>query len=59
MEHHKNYMNELEFRFGFSLDSLEHFWNIYRDRIDKPLSTERLKMAAAFQAHSPQLLTRD
>ena len=38
MEYHKNYINELEFRFGFTIDKLEEFWNLMREQTNKPLS---------------------
>jgi hypothetical protein len=34
MEYHKRLMNELECRFGFTLESLEQLWNIYRPTLD-------------------------
>mmetsp|Transcript_1972 Transcript_1972/g.2788 ORF Transcript_1972/g.2788 Transcript_1972/m.2788 type:complete len:94 (+) Transcript_1972:273-554(+) len=42
MELHKNLVNELEFKHGFTLESLEQFWNMYYPSIDQPVSAERL-----------------
>ena len=30
MEFHKQLMNQLEFKYGFTLEGLEQFWNIYK-----------------------------
>ncbi|CDW80465.1 hippocalcin-like protein 1 [Stylonychia lemnae] len=59
MEFHKQLINELEFRFNFTLESLEHLWNMYRSTIDKNVSENRLKTAVAFAAHSPELVTKE
>lgn len=59
MELHKNLINQLEFCHGFTLENLEHFWNIFYKSVDTPVSHERLQNAAAFQAPSPELISRD
>ena len=38
MEFHKTLLNDLEFKFGFNIDSLERLWNTYRPTIDKGVS---------------------
>ena len=48
MELHKNLVNELEFKHGFTLESLEQFWNLYYPSMDQPISEERLQNAAAY-----------
>ena len=59
MEFHKSFVNELEYRFNFTLESLEHLWNMYRATIDKSVPENRLKTAMAFAAHSPELVTKE
>ena len=59
MEFHKQLINELEFRFNFTLESSEHLWNMYRSTIDRNVSDNRLKTAVAFSAHSPELVTKE
>lgn len=59
MEFHKSLINEMEYRFNFNLDSLEHLWNMYKSTIDKAESENRLKCAVAFSAHSPELVTKE
>jgi len=59
MEFHKSFINELEYRFNFTLESLEHLWNMYRPTIDKRVGENRLKTAMAFAAHSPELVTKE
>ena len=59
MEFHKQLINKLEYKYGFSLESLEKFWNVFKDTVDKPVAQSRLQNAAAFQAHSPELISRD
>jgi hypothetical protein len=48
MELHKRLMNEVECRFGFTLESAEQLWNIYELTLDQPLSIDKLKTAKAF-----------
>jgi hypothetical protein len=59
MELHKSLINELEFRFNFTLESVEHMWNLYKPTLDKGVSESRLRIAAAFSAHSPDLVTKE
>ena len=59
MELHKNLINQLEFKHGFTLESLEQLWNVIFPTINTPVSNERLQNAAAFQAHSPDLMTKE
>ena len=59
MEFHKSLINEMEFKYNFTLDSCEHLWNIYRPTLDKQVSENRMKTAAAFAAHSPDLITKE
>ena len=42
MELHKNLVNQLEFRYGFTLENLEQLWNAYYPQIGQPVSMERL-----------------
>lgn len=59
MEFHKSLMNELEFKYNFTLDSCESLWNIYRPTLDKGISDSRMKTAAAFAAHPPDMITKE
>lgn len=59
MEFHKSLINELEYRFNFTLEQLEHLWNMYRGTIDRNVSESRLKIAVAYAAHSPELVTKE
>ena len=59
MEFHRSLINELEFKFNFTLESLEHLWNMYRPTLDKGVSELRHRTAAAFSAHSPELVTKE
>ena len=59
MELHKNLVNELEFKHGFTLENLEQFWNMFYPAMDQPISEERLQNAAAYQSHSPELISRE
>lgn len=59
MEFHKSIVNEMEFRYNFTLDSCEHLWNIYRPTLEKGVTDVRLKTAAAFAAHSPDMITKE
>jgi hypothetical protein len=49
----------MEFKFNFTLESCENLWNIYRPTLDKQVSENRLKTAAAFAAHSPDVITKE
>lgn len=59
MEFHKNLISDLEFKFNFTLESLEHLWNMYRPTLDKGISDNRIKTAIAYSAHSPELVTKE
>ena len=59
MDFHKSLINEMEFRYNFTLESCEHLWNIYRSAIDKGVSENRMKTAAAFAAHPPDMVTKE
>ena len=59
MELHKNLVNQLEFKHDFTLENLEQFWNKFYPSVDQPVPLERLQNAIAYQAHSPELITRD
>lgn len=59
MEFHKSLINEMEFRYSFTLESCEHLWNIYRPSLDKGVSESRMRTAAAFAAHSPDTVTKE
>jgi hypothetical protein len=59
MEFHRSLVNELEFKYNFTLDSCEHLWNIYKPTLDKGVTENRMKTAAAFAAHSPDMITRE
>jgi len=59
MEFHKSLINELEFKYNFTLESIEHLWNLYKPTIGKFVSDDRMRCAAAFSAHRPSLVTRD
>ncbi len=59
MEFHKSIINEIEFKYNFTLDQCEHLWNIYRPTLDKNVTDNRIKTAAAFAAHSPDLVTKE
>jgi hypothetical protein len=38
MEFHRSFISELEVRFGFTLESLEEFWNLTKSRVLQPSS---------------------
>ena len=57
MEFHKNLISDIEYRFNFTVDSLEHFWNIYRESLGRKASDTRMHCAAAFAAQNPELVT--
>lgn len=59
MELHKNLVTQLEIKFGFTLENLEQFWNTFHPTVDQPVTNERLQNAAAYQAHSPELVSRE
>jgi Ca2+-binding EF-hand superfamily protein len=59
MEFHKQLNNDLEFKYNFTLESLEHLWNLYKPTIGKGVNESRLKTAMAFNAHSPELITKE
>jgi hypothetical protein len=59
MEFHKSLINEMEFRYNFTIESCEHLWNIYRPSLDKGVSENRMRTAAAFAAHSPDMVTKE
>ena len=59
MEFHKSLINEMEFKYNFTLDKCEHLWNIYRPTLNKGVTENRLKTAVAFAAHSPDLITKE
>ena len=59
MEFHKSLINELEFKFNFTLESVEHLWYMYKPGVGKAPSDDRMRCAAAFSAHRPSLVTRD
>ena len=48
MELHKNLINQLEFRYGFTLENLEQLWNEYYNKIGQPVSMERLQLAVSY-----------
>lgn len=48
MELHKNLVNQLEFRYGFTLENLEQLWNEYYPKIGQPVSMDRLQLAVSY-----------
>jgi hypothetical protein len=56
---HKDSVAELESCHGFTLEKSEHLFNLYKPTFSQPLSIQRLKLAQAFQANSPELVSRE
>lgn len=48
MELHKNLVNQLEFKHGFTLENLEQLWNIFLPSYNKDVTNQRLQNAMAY-----------
>ena len=59
MEFHRALVNEMEYKFNFTLECAEQLWNMYKGTLNKPVSENRIKTAMAFSAHSPELVTKE
>ena len=59
MEFHRSLINELEFKFNFTMDKCEHLWNVYRQTLDVDVSENRKRTAEAFAAHNPDVITKE
>ena len=60
MEFHRTFVSELEVKYGFTIESLEEFWNITKSRSLQPLSAGQLKISKSYAStHLPNLITRD